>query len=347
MKRHRILLAVLLAVAVVVSATGCGRKYVMDRPDMYLAPMPEKKAQTYTVATFALNPILDLAEGGDGRFAWTALMWDKAGQETKLLALSLTQFTGDKVMIVMIPKTLSELAGSRLAVLDHGSKRIYNNQSGEYRELKSLWRKIDVEKYKDFLPEITQAAPFIKEVAIGSREDRDLLALYKHFRVEDAKIARKYIYARYGTTLAAEQLDNLAKEDSIVRGFADWLGRDWKLFVMYPFMDIASTALIAGIAKVFTLPSIWGDRIDRPGYMEYKPDAEGTAKMVLRGLKEYVKEYGGKSAAKITDSASAKLPDSIKAAIKGTPCADAETYDGYNACALEYNKRVLEENAKK
>lgn len=343
--KSRIFLAALLAVAIVVSMAGCGRKYVMDRPDMYLAPLPEENAQTYTVATFALNPVLDLAEGGDGRFAWTAVLWDKAGQETKLLALSLSQFTKDKAMVIVIPKALSELAGCRLAVLDHGGKRIYN-QRGEFRELDSLWRKIDVEKYKDFLPELGPGTPYLKEITKGSKEESDLAALYKNFRVEDAKIARVYIYVRYGSTLTSEQLDKLAAEDSIVRGFADWLGRDWKLFVMYPFMDVASTALVAGIAKVFTLPSIWGDRIDRPGYMEYRPDAEATAKMVLRGIEEYSNKPVVKEQV-ITQAPAVKLPASTRASLISISCEKAETYEEANACIMEYNKKVLEENSKK
>lgn len=265
---------------------GCGRHYVMDRPDMYLAPSLEQLPEKVTVVTYVINPVLDLSEGGDGRFSWKAVMWDKQGEETNLLALNLTQFIGDKRFLVVIPKPLSEVAGPRLAVIDHGGKRLYNH-AGEYRQLDSLSSKVKVVDFKDFLVELSPDYKFVREIRTDSAEFRAIIQLYKQFRIQDLKVARGYIYQKYGSNLTSEQLDQLARDDSLIRGFVDWLGRDWKLFVIFPFMDVGGTLLTAGIVKVFTLPSIWGDRIDRPGYMEHKPDAEFIAKMVLRALEEY------------------------------------------------------------
>lgn len=344
MKKNLLLSAVLVALVV----TGCGRQYIMDRPDMYLAPALEQLPEKMTAVIYAVNPILDLSEGGDGRFAWTAIMWDKDGQETNLLALNLNQFTGDKRFLVVIPKPLSEVAGSRLAVFDHGGKRIYN-QTSEFRLLDKPSRKVKAEDFKDFLPELNSGCEFVKELDRGSAEFQSIAELYKEFRIKDLEVARKYVYERYGSNLTSEQLDQLVKDDSILHGFVDWLGRDWKVFLMYPFMGVESSLLTVGVVKVFTLPSIWGDRIDRPGYMEYKPDAEFAAKMVLRAMEE----YGGKG--KQTDiieenlpamssgseaSQSSRLPDSVKAAIKGTPCESSETYEEYNKCAAEYNAAI-------
>ncbi|MDD4271411.1 MAG: hypothetical protein PHF50_01255 [Patescibacteria group bacterium] len=339
MRSSRLLLAVLLAVAVSVMLSGCGRHYVMNRPDMHLAPSLEQTAQKVTVVTYAINPILDLSEGGDGRFAWTAVLWDKAGQETKLIALNLGNFSGDKRFMIIIPRSLAEVTGCRLAVVDHGGKRFYNH-AGEVRQLESISGKVDIGKYKDFLLELGPNYNFVKELNVNSAEYKAIEKLYADFRIRDLEVARKYVYQKYGSNLTSEQLDRLAWDDSIVHGFLDWLGRDWKLFLMYPFMDIGSTALVAGIVKVFTLPSIWGDRIDRPGYMEYKPDAEYTAKMVLRGLKE----YGSRP---VIQTGQQQMPEAIRQALKGGPCAETLTYNSYNACAAKYNAQVLMENSKK
>jgi len=339
MRKRKVLVA-FLAIAALLVLSGCGRQYVMDRPDMYVAPSVKQQMEKFTVVVYTVNPILDLSEGGEGRFAWTAILWDKTGKETKLLALNLVNFGGAKQFLVVIPKPLAEVTGCRLAVVDHGGKRFYNHL-GEVRKLESISHKADVKKYSDFLLELGPNYKFVKELDINSAEFKALGKLYSDFRIKDMEVARKYVYQKYGSNLTSEQLEQLAKDDSIVRGFLDWLGRDWKLFVMFPFMDIGSTALVAGIAKVCTLPSIWGERIDRPGYMEYKPDAEYTAKMVLRGLEEYgAKQAVAATVVAPTLQADHILSDKLRAAIKGTPCENSSTYEEYNACVLEYNKAI-------
>ncbi|MBI2459468.1 MAG: hypothetical protein HYV53_02865 [Parcubacteria group bacterium] len=333
-----------LLIALAVLMAGCGRRYMMTRPDMHLAPALEQLPDKITVVTYVVNPELDLAEGGDGRFAWPAVLFcgDKADNETKLLALNLAKFGVDKQFLTVIPKSLAELAGCRLAVFDHGGKRIYNHK-GEVRFLDSMFRKVDLKKYPDFLPELGPDPSFIKELDTSSEEFQAIVKLYADFRISELEIARKYIYIKFGSNFTSEQLDQLAKEDAIVRGFAYWLGRDWKFFVTIPFVGFDSTALAAGVAKVLTLPSIWGDdRLDRPGYMEHRLDAGDAAKMILRGINE----YGRPTAATFVQPEDMPLP--AKASIKGTACAAEEiyTYRAYNKCVQEYNSKIATENEK-
>ena len=339
MRKEKVFVAI-LAMAVLLMLFGCGRHYVMDRPDMYLVPSLEQSPEKITVVSYVVNPILDLSEGGDGRLAWPAPMWDKDGKETKLLAVNLSRFIGDKRFLTVIPKPLSEVTGSRLAVFDHGGKRIYNHL-GEYRVLDSLFRKIKIADYKEFLPEISSDCEFVVELKTDSAEFKAIQQLYLEVGIKEVKIVRDYIYERYGSNLTSEQLDQIAWDDSIIRGFIDWLGRDWKLFIMIPFMDVGTTLLTMGIVKIFTLPSIWGDRIDRPGYMEHKPDAEFIAKMVLRGLQDYRQNYTGEQAVAAivatVPQADHNLSEKDKADIKGSPCENARTYGEYNRCVLEYN----------
>ena len=333
-KMKSFLLVVLLALVL----ASCGRRHMMSRPDMHLAPSLGRLPTKVTVVTYAVNPLLDLAEGGDGRFSWKAVMWDKEGKETSLLAINLGQFIGDKLFLIIIPKPLAEVIGSHVVVFDHGGKRLYNHK-GEIRLLDSMSKKVDIKKYPDFLPELGPNLSFVKELDTSSEEFQAIVKLYADFRIRDLEAARDYIYEKLGSNFTSEQLDQLAKEDSIVRGFANWLGRDWKLFVTVPFVGFGSTALAAGVVKVMTLPSIWGDRIDRPGYMEHKPDAESAAKMILRGIKEYGVGVNQTPPVKKTTHS---LPEETKTAIKGTPCENEETYEAYNQCVFEYNRKITE-----
>lgn len=313
---------------VLASLAGCGRHYVMERQDMYTAPSLAEIPEKITVVAFKLDPVLDLAEGGDGRFSWRAVMWNAAGEEHNLLALSLN-YPGvkQKVLLIAVPQSLAEVTGNYLAVFDHGGSRIYNHH-GEQRELDSLAKKIEVGKYKDFLTEI-KAGEFVKEISRGSVEYEGLLGLYKEFRVQELGLAKKYVYAKYGSNLTAEQLKKIASDDSVVTSFVDWLGRDWKAYLTYPFMGIEATGLIVGVVKVFTLPSIWGDKINRPGYMEYVGDSEHTAKMILRG----VKNYG--SATIMAENN--PLPKNLRERIKERTGKDFTTYEDYNLWVVEEN----------
>jgi hypothetical protein len=51
------------------------------------------------------------------------------------------------------------------------------------------------------------------------------------------------------------------------------------------------------LAKVFTIPSLWSERRDAPGYLEHRPDMEMVSKTVLRGLRD----YGGNAGASQLD----------------------------------------------
>lgn len=295
-----ILLAVFLALMLLM-LMGCGGRYAMSRPEMYLAPSLEKMPEKFWAVNYAIDPALDLSEGGHGVIAWPAVFLDKDGGETKLLALNLRSFGLDKQFFIMSPK---DVIGGRLAVLDHGGKRTYNHR-GEVRPLEcglskgkirifQLLKdaisscKIDVKKYADFLPELNQGLSFVKEISSDSEEFQAIKELYVKFRMKELEAARYYIaYKKSASNLTDEGLDQLAKEDALVRGVVDWLGRDWKIYATIPFIGFGSTALVAGGVKVFTLPSIWGDRLDRPGYMDHRLDAGETAEMILRAIEDY------------------------------------------------------------
>lgn len=270
-------------------ASGCAREYVMPQQDMYLVPSLRVIPERITIAFFKQSPELDLAEGGEDRIAWPAIMFGKDGKEYKLLALGTDMMTASdckKLMVIVIPHLMEEIVGNRLAVLDRGGSSLYN-QRGEIRKLKSLTKKINLEKVDDFLVRIETGKPYFKEVSRGSENYEEIAAIYAQFRVKEVSAVRDYVYKKYGSSLSEAELDEIAKNDSIVSSFIDWAGRDWMAFLSVPFIGVEGTIATAGLVKVFTLPSIWGDKINQPGYKEFIPDAESTSRILMRGFPYY------------------------------------------------------------
>ena len=261
----------------------------MRREDLGLVPTLSGLGTVFTILGFHMNQELDGAEGWNGSIAWTAYKWDRAGKLEKLLAISLGVVEKEncqKQMMIAVPGSLEDNRGSLIGVLSHAGTTIYD-QNGRERAVKtSFWGEIDRPDLVGFLTP-TENLDHVSEVREGSSVFKDLEALYRSFRIFDLEIAREYVYKKYGAIYKQEVLEAIAEEDSIVSGFVDWLGRDWKLFLTYPFIGLKESGLVAGVVKIMSLPSIWGDKINKPGYMEYLPRAIDVTRISLRILKEY------------------------------------------------------------
>jgi len=256
---------------------------------MYLSPSTKEMPETFTIIAEVLDPVRDIAEGGNGRFAWKSVLLSPDGEETNYLAISVfgqRDRNGNKVLLTMVPKSLSELRGYYYFSLSRAGTRIYNHL-GQSRRLKSLSKKVRPADYKGFMTAIYKEDSFVMEVSKDSKAFKTLEKVYIRFRTQELNLAREYVYKKYGSNLTEDEIDEIVKNDSIVRSFSDWLLSDWKGFLVFPFRSITGSAIISGVAKVFTFPSIWGDKINKPGYMEYITDAETTAEMALRAVKEY------------------------------------------------------------
>lgn len=278
----------LLFISVLLLLSACGRHYAMPRADMYIVPSVDSMPEKVTVIAEVLDPVKNLSEGGRGKIAWPSVIIDNNGEEKRLLAtdFGFRDVNCNKFLVTLVPSELGKLQDSYYLGLNRAGSKVYNN-AGESRKIKHRSKKIDISDYKDFAQPINGQSMYVQEISTNSDEFKQLLEIYKDFRVKELILARKYAYSKYGSNLTEERLDEIYAEDSIVRSFADWLGRDWKLFLVYPFTGIAETALISGVAKIFTIPSIWGDKINMPGYMEYMPDAENVAEISLRNFREY------------------------------------------------------------
>lgn len=286
--------AILLAIFLALMLMGCGGRYAMSAPEMHLAPALEKLPEKFWVATYEMNSTLDLAEGMNDILAWPAVFWDKTGKGSELLALSLSRFGVDKQLLIVIPK--ENIIGGRVAVFDHCNEIMYNH-NGEARLVgasrkglvKSFSGKVYVDDYTDFLPELSPELDFVREVHLNSEEFESIKQLYYTFRIKDLETSQKYVYKTYGSNLTARKLDQLAKQDTLVRGLVDWLTRDVKIYPL-PLSGIGNMLLMAGALKLMTLPSIRRECPDRPGYMKHRPNAGEVAEMIQRAIEDYDKK---------------------------------------------------------
>jgi len=293
MKRNDLLL-VLVAVLLMI-ASGCVSRYAMTtRSEMFMAPaLDNLSANKMTIiATFA-NPVMELAEGGGGRFAWKSARFTNDGQEFSYLTLNFNLLDREvcrKKLITVLPGGIAENQGY-FGTFNRVGLKLYN-QRGEFREVRRLG-KLKPEDYKDFLPRIEPGHTFIVEVNSESREFKNLVNLYQRFRIAEVEAAVNYVYRKYGSILTPEQLEKLRYDDTIVAGITDWLGRDWKAFFAMSTsngaraLGIKGMILTAGVVKILSFPSIWGDKINRPGYAEYIMTAEDSAEMFFRGTADY------------------------------------------------------------
>lgn len=303
---------------------GCAPHYSMPSVDMSIVPDIYKAPEKITVAVFNINPVLDLAEGGEGRISWPAYMQDTNGTEYKLLALQVGY-----MLTIVIPNSKTELIGNRLAVFSRDGRLVYN-ENGEAQKLKSPRSQVDLSSLGNFIPEITQDSTFVYEVINGSQEYKDLLDIYREFRIEEISLVRDYVYKNYGSSFTEEELNKISADDSLVNGFAKWLGEDWHLIFTYPLISPEAIGFNMLIAKVFTLPSIWGSRLNKPGYLQHITDAERTAEITLRALQRY-------SANNIQTGKGTPLPPNLRKQIFQSTGINFETYEAFNLYAIKQN----------
>lgn len=281
----------LLLVVVMLAAAGCSPQYFTKKAEHYIAPPLDTNPETFTIIASALNPILDLAEGVDGGFAWKAIKKDGEGNEHQYTALNLdySERCGQYATLTAIPKRLSEIEGHYFFIASHDGKKIYNHL-GQPRDLESPSKKVDVKKHKGFLTEIKSGVPYIFEVKKGSKEYDLLIQLYESYGLKQLEKVGKYAAKKYAgkwSNFSAEDLNKLAEKDEILRRTKDWLGEDWFFWVGIPLMGLPQTGVQMAVYKMMSIPDLFSDKVNEPGYMEYLTDSETSAKIALRAIKRY------------------------------------------------------------
>jgi hypothetical protein len=292
------------------------------------------------VISFILDPELNLAEGGRGKIAWPVAMWDKkTGKQRDMLGVNLffDPVICQEIIIAVIPGKIEELAGNKIALLNRSNNYLYDQQ-GMRQENINKFRNINPDDYKG-LSEIRTGSKMIVELDTDSQEFKKIVEIYLEERVSELDAARKYIHNKYGANVSRERLERLAYEDTIVRNFIEWAGDRWYAFISLPF-DAYKSAIVMGIAKVIQLPGIFGDKLNKPGYMEYIPDTEHISGMILRGID--LKERSNlclAQRAKKTGQVKLQetpLPDDVREALKKKYGREFRSYEEYNNWAAKF-----------
>jgi len=331
-------LAVLLMAAVMLSLSGCYRQYVMKSRDMYIAPATSADGpEAITIVRMEINPALHLSEGGNGRDSWSAIMLDKSGEETRLLATLTGEVNDDckRILAIIIDKSLYELEGNRLGYFNHSGTAIYN-VFGQGKELKSIYFKLKPEEYSDHLFTISRDYKNVAEIKKGTPVYDKLFEQYK-----EVNMALGYIYKHYRSAKTQKELEEIAFKDTVVYNLIQYLGSDLYLYITTG-ITLQEMVLVAGVMKLMKLPSIFGDKINKEGYSEFQPNSGYVAEMFFNGFYDYGVCIMQKAMAaerkvkKITSNKITEEQRQIINIVRDNPCANAETVSAYNACAKEY-----------
>lgn len=319
--------------------SACGFRPIMPERDMSIIPLPAGMPEKFVVVYFPIPSHEDIAGGIGGKTSWPAyLIKDKVVADS--LAINVGDITGkEKAWITLIPASLDEVIGSKLAITDRCSEMVYNHLGKSQKLNVSILGSIQWDKHFDFLTEIKKDQSFAKEIKKDSKEFEAFLGLYGQLP-EAKKIGDtvKYAYGKYkpkfGSVFTEQELEGIAKRDSVIGNFAHWLGSGWKAVFAYPLLSPTQIGAYALIVKVFDLPKLWNDTENRVGCMGYKPTAKDVSEMVLRGVKGYGNAVTT-VAPMIPASGKTALPVDLREKIREKTGKDFSTYDDYNLWVVE------------
>lgn len=282
--KKRIMLAVLLAVITsVLMTTGCYRQYVSKAVEPYTKPIVNKQVETITEVQMVLNPIIDIAEGGNGRDSKKAIVIDPKTNEVEFYQATLNGEVTDnclKLISVYFEKSAVEVAGRKMGYFNNSGTMLYN-ELGKPMLLKSLYFKLDPADYEKHLFTINSGSANVKEYKKGSPEFERITKVQ-----EEINFALKYVQKTYPNR-PKEELEDIAFKDTIVYNLIEYLGKDWYLYITIPFMSVSQTLAVVGIAKIMRLPSIFGDKINKDGFDESQPSAGRVGEMIIYGIQDY------------------------------------------------------------
>lgn len=300
MKRYAIaflLLALILG--------GCASKHISQK-EMFVTPRLSDFTEV-TAITFKLNPQLDVADTmflynigvQSTSFSWKAVIWKptKKGWDVEELLAVRFEHEGQKFLLVTYPGPRDSLNGAYVGILDHAGRRVYN-LSGAWAEVSGSLKSLPKKKgMVQFLTQISEGSGFVNSFRKDQQDFTDLEAYYQAFRKSEVESLKKYVYDKYGVkydaVVSTEVLKAVEADNSLGKKFVRWLGEDWKVLFTYPLMSVEKTGASMLLAKVFTLPSIWQDEIDKAGYMDRTPTAAETYDMIQYFAEEYLNSQSG------------------------------------------------------
>lgn len=272
---------------------GCGaiRANMTPTPEHYLLPsiqQAEKETEVFTVVGTILDPEMEIGDSLRGGFSWRSLV---SGGKLEELSYSYTfslppdlEIGCRKPGITILPGGREKYEGAGFITLDHDGFVAYNLR-GELHAVETQWRMIKPEKDlpKEFLLRLDYNQPNIKELHKGDSELQGLLELSAAYRVVEILHDNKH----FTSNLTPEQLEKLIKEDAVIQTLLHWSLDHLYLFVTYPFVGVAQTAISAGITKLFEIPGAFAKRTDKEGFGGYTLNARAGGKMVWQFERQY------------------------------------------------------------
>ncbi|MFA5359354.1 MAG: hypothetical protein WC349_00120 [Patescibacteria group bacterium] len=308
---------------------------------MHAVPnLNETKAEKFVWITVIQNPLELMSTGIQQSIVWPSYVQDKNGKTYQLRAVNPSHKSNRLRMDIFEPSGALRKEDVKYVVVFDRLGRVAYNASGNGMPIDS-WQDFKPESFGDFF----EVNPnLVKEV----NENSEIVRTYNDsefikFRETSEKFEKKYgvEFAANNYNISKERLEQICREDSTARAFLDFLNKGWYLYATIPFIGASQTFIVAGIVKVVQLPKIFEDKIDRPGYRTYMPDAANVAEIVQIGLEIFANQQAAlNEKAVVAPQSEHPLTQKMKLSIQGTPCKDANTYEQYNSCVLEYNSRI-------
>ncbi|MFA6548750.1 MAG: hypothetical protein WCT39_02295 [Candidatus Margulisiibacteriota bacterium] len=270
----------ILALFFCLGLIACGGPNATKRSEMYMAPLLPETSGEAVLISYVVNSLVETADNDEKGMviSWKGILVNPEGEYQEMLVLNIGQIDDTRLSYYMavIPSPMSKIGSHRFLPLDHASRRVYNHKGNEMLlKLKDRGKKVDLKFYGDWIPTLAELEKEGYAVPLTAHSETydKLLGFYQSIRLQEVEAGKRYIHQRYGTNLTVEQLNEIAKEDAIAGRLKKFLLSDWKIFFSFPISSPQAMGAFMLASKAFSIPSIFQDDVDKPGYQDRKVSA--------------------------------------------------------------------------
>ncbi|MBI4779630.1 hypothetical protein HY797_04240 [Candidatus Falkowbacteria bacterium] len=373
MKTRKMITAIMLSSLVVVAmVSGCASSR-MNVKEMFTAEKIIGEPEEISYYRFILPEILDVPDTALVNFnnrVWPSLSWravfrvkNEKGKYDLIKCLATRDSVDPRNYLkINIPANVQLKPDDQILVVDHEQKYIFNAQ-GEF--ISGDYESVDLNKAEGFLTKVKD----LRKISLkkGTPEYESAVEFSKRLigteLIKAAEKVKEELSLPLGVSLNEEQL-GLVKEKGYDKMFKELLFDKWYLAFAWPLITPETVGGSLFVTKIIQIPTYWFREETGPGRLNRPLTAKDwyitnywLAKRDLATLDDFfngfkLEEYGAGKQKGFTEenlpttssgleaSHSSRLPDAVKAAIKGTPCESSETYEQYNKCAAEYNAAI-------
>ena len=344
-RKERVLIA-LLAIAVMLVLAGCAGK--MTLRDTFMVPRIDGDPAEISYYRIVLSEFLDVTDTvllfdkgvSAPSLSWKAVIFQKTAKPGKYERIEVFAtrdiFEPRAFLGIKVPDMVKIGQDDLVAILDHEERLIFN-AFGQFIE--ANYKSVDPAKYGNFFTKISDLKRVIYKK--GSVEYDKLIEFSRTLHAVEltraADAIRKKLGVPAGSVLTQKQLKYI-KEKGWDKLFHALLYDNWGILFAYPLLSPEASGAYILVTKIFQVPVYWFLDENGPGRMRRTMTAADTYFM----MKWWQVREVQAAPALAEEGARHSLSDSVKTAIKDTPCEAAQTYEEYNKCAAEYNKKITE-----